>query len=166
MSFSRVEIGKNTYTVEKMNPVDAIELSLKTAAIIGPPLAAGLVENAGMLSGKRKEEINGLNLKEFLAALSAALKDPALAEIYKTAYRQCRTPKNDDLGDIVEFNRWFREHPGDALELAGMAVYHLVKDFFPSSLSTNASDWLDRVGALTKASQSASKSPKDGRPGQ
>ena len=38
--------------------------------------------------------------------------------------------------DEVVFNRWFMEHPDQLYGAGLLAVWHLVKDFFPKTLAT------------------------------
>jgi len=160
MSFSRIKIGENEYTVSKLNAVDAIELSLKAASIIGHP--AG--DFFGKASGQEgKEDADSVLLPALGAALSAVLKDPERKEVFEVAYSRCCTPNGDSLGNPVDFDKWFKEHPGDAIELAIRATVELVKDFFPKALATKLTSSLGALGEKMKSMPSASTSQKDGR---
>ena len=128
--FVRIKIGENVYTCNKLNPMDALEFGMRALAVLSPAVS-GIIE-------AHKE--GGDPLKVF-NDISKALKDKDATPLLKEAIAQCFTPQNQDLGDVVEFNRWFSEHPGEMFHLGALALYHLVKDFFPSQLATIASDY-------------------------
>ena len=56
--------------------------------------------------------------------------------LVEEAHRRCYTPQNEALRDEVVFNRWFMEHPDQLYGAGLLAVWHLVKDFFPKTLAT------------------------------
>lgn len=126
--FVRIKIGDNIYTCNMLNPMDALEFGMRAVAVVSPALN-GIVEAS-------KTEGDPLRV---VTELAKVLKDKEATPLLKEALAQCFTPTNKSLGDEVEFNRWFREHPGDLFHLGALALYHLVKDFFPSQLATMAS---------------------------
>ena len=124
----RLLINDRTYTIQPLNPMEAIAYGTKIAAVIAPALSS-LTGGAGLKSGAEK----------LLLSLGAALKDNDVSSLLKTAYDQCYTPQNESMADEVVFNKHFLAFPEDAYELGVRAAYLLVKDFFPKQLSTTLS---------------------------
>jgi len=83
--------------------------------------------------------MDGQDMSKWISQAKEALKDPDFTALLKRALDQCFTPQNESLSDIVVFNRYFQEHPGDMFELGARAIIGLVKDFLPSHLATSAS---------------------------
>jgi hypothetical protein len=133
-NIERIKMEDRVYSVQKLNPIEAILYGTKVASIIAPVLSS--------LSGD-----NGGSADKLFTALGMALKSPEIGEILRIAYNQCFTPSNESLKDEVVFNRQFMAFPGDAYELGVRAAYILVKDFFPRQIGTLVN--LDNLKNLT-----------------
>lgn len=131
MGFSTVEVGGSRYSVQKMNPMDALDFGVRVMTVVSPALG-GIME--AVKEGGSAER----DLPAFFSSLQSALSGGNAAAILKEALRRCFTPQNEGLADDVVFDKWFREHPGDMFPLAARAVWELVKDFLPPTLITRA----------------------------
>ena len=110
-----------TYRFEALNPLEAMRFGNRVFKVFGPALLslASAKKDGGEMAGEG-----------VLASLA-----PALSEM-EEALRRCYTPQNEALRDEVVFNRWFMEHPDQLYGAGLLAVWHLVKDFFPKTLAT------------------------------
>ncbi len=118
------------YRFETLNPLEAVRFGNRVFKVFGPALLS--------LAAAKKDDGEAAG-EGVLAALAPALSgfdDDKVSLLIEEALRRCYTPQNEALRDEVVFNRWFMEHP-DQLYCAGLlAVWHLVKDFFPKTLAT------------------------------
>ena len=104
------------YRFEALNPLEAVRFGNRVFKVFGPAAGEGM-----------------------LAALAPALSevdDDKVSLLIEEALRRCYTPQNEALRDEVVFNRWFMEHPDQLYGAGLLAVWHLVKDFFPKTLAT------------------------------
>lgn len=143
-----ITVGGNRYPIDKLNPLDAIDFGSRVAAVVMPTLG-GLV---GAVDGLNGDPANmKLDGKIFREAF-IGYKSEETAALMKDALAQCYTPQNEPLNNQAVFNAWFQEHPGDLFQLGAMAVYELVKDFFPSHAATLMTAFQTKMRAATQAS--------------
>lgn len=134
MNLDYISIGAHRYALEKLNPMDAITWGNRVLAVVGPTLG-GLVDAC---SDKG-------NFAKSFQGIFASYNSTEASNLMLEALRQCYTPQNESLADDAVFNKWFKEHPGDLYHLGVMAVYELVKDFFPNQLVTIANASLAKM---------------------
>ena len=156
-----LSVGGKRYAVELLNPIDAIAWGNRVLALFGPALGkiVGVIDfeklegidlsNMGVMKVAGKLQ----SLVSMTLASCGELKAKEVSDIMQEVIQRCYTPRNESLGDMAVFNRWFKEHQGDLYPLGIMALVYLVKDFFPSQLVTAASAFQARLtSAETEAS--------------
>ena len=118
------------YRFETLNPLEAVRFGNRVFKVFGPALLS--------LAAAKKDDGEAAG-EGVLAALAPALSgfdDDKVSLLIEEALRRCYTPQNEALRDEVVFNRWFMEHPDQLYGAGLLAVWHLVKDFFPKTLAT------------------------------
>ncbi len=118
------------YRFETLNPLEAVRFGNRGVKVFGPALLS--------LAAAKKDDGEAAG-EGVLAALAPALSgfdDDKVSLLIEEALRRCYTPQNEALRDEVVFNRWFMEHPDQLYGAGLLAVWHLVKDFFPKTLAT------------------------------
>lgn len=115
-----------TYRLKTMNPRDAIQFGARVIKAFGPTLAALAAE-----SGNSTEK-----MMSGLASAVSSLDNTLAAEVFSEALSYCITPQNQELSDEAVFNQWFIDHPDHLFQVAGLAIFHLSKDFFPKTPAT------------------------------
>ncbi len=118
------------YRFETLNPLEAVRFGNRVFKVFGPALLS--------LAAAKKDDGEAAG-ESVLAALAPALSgfdDDKVSLLIEEALRRCYTPQNEALRDEVVFNRWFMEHPDQLYGAGLLAVWHLVKDFFPKTLAT------------------------------
>lgn len=120
----RIKIENRVYFLNKFDPLSGFEYGLKLLSLFGPNINSifELQHHPG----------------RFYLSLVKALGHDESAKLMKQALGRCLSPENEALDDPGVSNRWFARHPGDMYELAGQAIWHLVKDFFLPAASTAA----------------------------
>lgn len=171
LNIAPVIAGEHRYMLELLNPLEGIAWGNRALTLFGPALGKALaavdfkaLEGLDLTQDGLVEvgaKMQGMLISSFSSL--GELDSEKVTAIMTEAIQRCYTPENESLVDQTVFNRWFREYPGDLYPLGVMALYHLVKDFFPKQLVTGASAFLAKTNT-TPDSQSPSHS--DGRPGQ
>jgi len=125
----RIKIDDRIYTVQKFNPYDGMEFALKALSILSVSIGGiyELVKEKGNASKLGKE-------------ISEALKDKDMMPIIRQTMAQCFNNENESLADESIFNKHFRAYPQDLFELAGKAIYALIKDFLPRQITLTQAD--------------------------
>ncbi|MBL4769535.1 MAG: hypothetical protein JKY94_17815 [Rhodobacteraceae bacterium] len=153
---STLTLAGGEYSLRRMPPVRALAFAPRVAAFVaGTGKAINPEIFKGMLAGGKSAE--GVGLSAVMDALGAM--DPAdmTALMREALSYEVFSPNSTRLGDDVEFDKWFVDHPGDMFAVAAWAVWEHSKDFFTGSL-----DSFQRV--FTGAAPQTSKSPTGGSP--
>ncbi len=118
------------YRFEALNPLEAVRFGNRVFKVFGPALLS--------LAAAKKDgaETAGEGVLAALAPALSEVDDDKVSLLIEEALRRCYTPQNEALRDEVVFNRWFMEHPDQLYGAGLLAVWHLVKDFFPKTLAT------------------------------
>ena len=115
------------YRFEALNPLEAVRFGNRVFKVFGPALLS--------LAAAKKDGAETAG-EGMLAAALSEVDDDKVSLLIEEALRRCYTPQNEALRDEVVFNRWFMEHPDQLYGAGLLAVWHLVKDFFPKTLAT------------------------------
>ncbi len=115
---------------EALNPLEAMRFGTRVFKVFGPALLS--------LASAKKDggEMAGEGVLASLAPALSEMDEDKVSLLVEEALRRCYTPQNEALRDEVVFNRWFMEHPDQLYGAGLLAVWHLVKDFFPKTLAT------------------------------
>ncbi|MBS6142254.1 MAG: hypothetical protein KH745_06615 [Bilophila sp.] len=118
------------YRFEALNPLEAVRFGNRVFKVFGPALLS--------LAAAKKDgaETAGEGVLAALAPALSEVDDDKVSLLIEEALRRCYTPRNEALRDEVVFNRWFMEHPDQLYGAGLLAVWHLVKGFFPKTLAT------------------------------
>ncbi len=117
------------YRFETLNPLEAVRFGNRVFKVFGPALLS-------LAAAKNDGEAAGEGVLAALAPALSGFDDDKVSLLIEEALRRCYTPQNEALRDEVVFNRWFMEHPDQLYGAGLLAVWHLVKDFFPKTLAT------------------------------
>lgn len=154
-------VGNNQYAIDLLNPLEAITWGNRVMALLGPAIG-NIVVSVDF------ETISGIDLRKMemsevfgkwqpviatAMASCGAVRADDISRLMAEATQRCHTPRNEALSDAAVFNSWFRENPGDIYPVGVMAIYHLVKDFFPSQLVTVASRFAKMGQEMAGATQ-------------
>lgn len=163
-----INLGDRRYPINLLNPYDGIDWGNRALELFGPVL--GEIVKSIDFDEFGELDFNKIGLWELAAKLRPVLgstlnslgqlKNAEVSAMQKEALQRCYTPENEPLSNMVVFNKWFRQYPGDMHPLGWMALVTLVKDFFPSQLVTTASGFLEK---MTSTQGTPSQSPKAGK---
>ena len=168
-NMDHIAVSGKKYAIELLNPLEGISWGIKAASLFGPALGkavAGIdfdrlqgIDLAKMDLAEVGDKARGL----LVAALSACgeVDDAKATNMLTAAIKRCYTPQGEGLSNEATFNAYFREHPGDLYPLGVMALFRLVRDFFPSPPVTAIAALAKKTGRKTGQE---SPSPKDGKP--
>lgn len=134
LGLSFVKIGPHRYAVQKFHSMQAFDYGLKFIAAFGPKLPE--------LFGAIKEGGDHFRIYSILADMLDCQRS---SDLFKEAVGQCFTPENESLADLGIHNRWFNKHPQDMFELAVLALWALLKDFFSARTSTLLAEWQKEI---------------------
>ena len=99
MPSKKLTINDREYTVDILNPLDAIKW------------------------------INRLRYSGLMSEGGAAADSEEVSKMMLEAVKRCWTPENNKLSDEVEFRCWFTAHPEDLYQLGYAAVMEVCRDF-------------------------------------
>ena len=142
-----IDFGGHKYAVELLNPLEGITWGHRAMSLLSPAL--GSLLTSANLSALMELDVEGDDFTENLAAIQPLLGElfnaygklggDEVSALLTEALQRCYTPRNESLADMSVFNRWFQENPGDLFTLGIIALFHLVKGFFPKPLVTGMS---------------------------
>ena len=155
-NFDSIVVNGRRYTVDLLNPIDAISWGNRALGLFGP-LLASVVTVADINKISSVADLAGADMGEAWATfgpiISSALascgklESASASQMMTEAIQQCYTPKNESLADVAVLNSHFREYPQDMFQLGVMALFRLVRDFFPKLPGTAAINFPEPAAA-------------------
>lgn len=125
--------GHYTYSYEILMPLDALAFGARVFKLAGGGIAA-------LIAAKNQgTELDSGSLFQTFAEALRSIDEDKLSQLMTESIQRCYTPENQALSDALVFQRWFRDHPEELYPVGVLAIYNLVKDFFPLSLVTTPS---------------------------
>lgn len=154
LNLDYISIGPRRYGLNLLNPIDGIEWGNRVLELLGPVLGR-LVQTVDLKPLQELDPNKSVPgdlipvLQPLLgSALSALneLRGKELSELQKAALLRCFTPENEPLGNAAVFNAWFRRYPADLHKLGWLAIFRLVRDFFPDNVIADTAALLKAAG--------------------
>lgn len=139
-NLSFITVNTRRYAIDKLNPLDAVAWGNRVISAIGPSFG-------GLADAFNEDK----NMPASFAKALSSFNHEEVTKLLQDAYQHVYTPENESLADMAVFNAWFRKYPGDLYQVGVMAVYELVKDFFPSQLATAASAFQEKMSSSEAA---------------
>lgn len=130
----RFEVNGRRYAVRTLSPDRAVPFGMKVGMIAAP-----------LITGVAMDDY--ASIVDVLSDVDPDKLTAIVEEARQNLIGVTEEGTDMMLGNPVNFNRWFSEHPEDLYQASLLSVWHVCADFFPPALLTSAKEAGSRIRA-------------------